>query len=97
MATILRPDGSISTVHPGNDETFTLEEMHEILGGYFIVLWMDQGEVLLGREFDWAGQAQYEGVPENRTASELYQQTHGFSEHIPIYGTVLFCKIKEMG
>ena len=64
MATLIRVDGSRETVTPAAPPAFSLEELHQFVGGYIEVLRFDDGTMLVLNE-----EGKVYGLPYNRIAT----------------------------
>lgn len=88
MATLIKPDGSATTVTPASGGAFTLEELQGFVGGY--IEFVHVGDRILVVDED--GKAK--GKPFNRAATE---RCHGyiFSDD-GIVGDALLCESTEV-
>lgn len=83
MAQIIRTNNTRDTVKPSNSRTFTLQEIHDIVGGYFTYIHMSDGRLMLVNENSLRLQ-----LPDNYIASLIVQKT--------IVGNVLVVEMNEM-
>lgn len=80
-AKIIKANGLIRDITPAGD-TFTLEELQEIVGGYIELAWLPHGMVLVVNE-----EGKLKNLPVNVVATELYKAD-------VIVGDVLLCNEK---
>lgn len=88
MAKIYKTNGEIVEVSPKNGTDFKCEELHEIVGGYFEMVYLPKGNLMVVNE-----EGKIMGLPVNNNATDIVLQ-NGISDIIA--GDVLICKLKEI-
>lgn len=98
MALLVKADGTISTVKPASGKRFSLQELHEFVGGYIEIVRIQPGQygLLTVRPGDIMV-CNEDGhrleLPENRTASAIYNASGGLP--FPVVGDVLIAKFPQ--
>jgi hypothetical protein len=86
MATIYRANGTTEEVHPKNNRDFSLEELQEIVGGYF--------ELVRPRRLPTKYMVVNEdGHRLNLSFNKIGSEYYGSAE---IVGDILICKLTEI-
>ena len=98
MATLVKADGTISTVKAASGRRFSLEELHDFVGGYIEIVQIRPGEygLLTVRPGDIMicnEDGHRLGLPVNRTASTIYNASGG--QPFPVVGDVLIAKYPQ--
>lgn len=88
MATLIKPDGTVSEVLPANGATFTLKEMQRCVGGYIEIIRVGSALYVLNEE------GKLLGLPPNVPATH---RAHDFlREGDYLCGAVLICEQGEV-
>lgn len=88
MATLIKADGTTSTVAPAAGSTFTLDELQAFVGGWIQIIRVGSALMVLNEE------GKLNGLPFNEAAT---QRAHGFLfANDFIVGDVLVCEPHEM-
>jgi|SRR5215471_21575236 len=90
MATIVKTDGTQHETTPKNGKAFTLDEVHDVVGGYFETVNSIDGRLMLLNE-----DGKRLELPTNMIATMLSSGLR--SPHDVIVGDVLLCTREELG
>ena len=63
MATLIKTDGTVTTVEPRNGKSFCLEELQHAVGGYIEAVYLPDGKVMIVNE-----EGKLDGLPQNIAA-----------------------------
>lgn len=82
MAKLYRTDGTSQTIEPANGNDFSLAEVQKLVDGYFELVSLGGGQVMLVNE-----EGLLRELPQNREATRLAKRL--------IVGDVLVCSTKQ--
>lgn len=92
MAQIFKADGHIVHVKPANGTDFSLEEIQQIVGGYFEPIYLRNGMMLAINEDG----KHIEGLLHNDIATELAHEHNAKAEDDFIVGDALYCRESQI-
>lgn len=84
MAKLLTPNNQATEIIPINDQTFTLEELQEYVGGYIEILYLHHNQVLVVNE-----EGRLRKLPYNQQASDMYSNNY-------ICGNAVWCNTDQL-
>ena len=90
MAQLIKSNGEISKVLPGNGKVFTLQELQSFVGGYIEFRHMD-GEIMVMNE-----EGKIMGLPDNQEATNVLSELKAIASDDYVVGDVLICLKKEI-
>lgn len=94
MAQIIRTDGSIIAVSPLNGKDYQLEELQKIVGGYFEIVDLGKGKIMVINE-----EGKFTCRP-NIKATKIFKDAmsdlYGIGTQDYIAGDALICESKEV-
>jgi len=94
MATIIKPDGTVTHIYPtAKNGKFKLDHLQGIVGGYIAIVYLDDTRVMVVNE-----SGHLEGLDPNEVASEMANEGHdGFTPPYSLVGTAVYCTRAEVG
>jgi len=90
MAQLIKSNGEISKVLPGNGKVFTLQELQSFVGGYIEFRHVD-GEIMVMNE-----EGKLMGLPNNDEATNVLMELKAIASDDYVVGDVLICLKKEI-
>ena len=90
MAQLIKSNGEISKVLPGNGKVFTLQELQSFVGGYIEFRHVD-GEIMVMNE-----EGKLMGLPNNDEATNVRMELKAIASDDYVVGDVLICLKKEI-
>lgn len=91
MAIIYKTDKSFVNVEPKNGESFSLEELQSIVGGYIEIVNLDNGDIAVMNE-----EGKLMNLPFNPYATAAISNLNKRYANEFIVGDVLFCRSEEV-
>jgi hypothetical protein len=77
MAKLIKTDGSVQTIKPLNNETFSLQELQGFVGGYIEIISLKDNTYMVLNE-----EGKLEGLPINDVATNIWVKNFGQTDYI---------------
>lgn len=81
-----------SNIQPHNGKTFSADELHELIGGFYEVLWLSDGRIMWLNE-----EGKLQGLPPNPVADLMAHEKSGIAPWDHIVGNVVITTREEAG
>lgn len=90
MATLIKTDGTVSTVTPKNGTDYKLEELKRFVGGYIEIIYLTDDKIMVINE-----EGKFQCEP-NLTATIIARRNYSIAGSDYIAGNALICLSKEV-
>jgi len=90
MATLIPAVGAVQEVQPAAGTSFTLDELHAVVGGYIEIVRIDETRVLVLNE-----EGKLIGLPVNPRATVVVRRRLAADDYIA--GDTIVCTLTELG